>query len=492
MRISHKFFDRSSWVEWGAGVFACLAATIFIVVGLRGISFGFPLDDAWIHQTYARNLAQTGTWSFIPGKVSGGSTSPLWTILLALGHLISESVAWFWTLALSIVAMGLVVVLLVKMLRNYQIQDILLVVPFMFLVGLEWHLHWAVASGMETMLYCLGICAIMYLLFTEQPKWGWIGILLGLLLWIRPDGLTMLGPICVIGLVELSRKKIKIRALLPGMVGFTVLAAGYLILNKITTGNIFPNTYYAKQMEYQELWALPFLQRVINEFQVWVVGPGIIVLPGFLYAIYWSIKAKDWKLIAFIIWGVAFGVLYALRLPVTYQHGRYMIPVLPVYLFIGYLGSMQLLKLIVKESTQKVIQFAFSASVILTSLGFYLLGISTYQQDVKTINTLMVEPAKGIAVSTQKSDVIAVHDIGAMGYFSDREIIDLAGLVNPEVIPFIRDEPKLLEYMHDKGVDYFVCLDDWYQSSSSWGREVDRYSITLDNSVKATVVLKLK
>jgi hypothetical protein len=231
---------------------------------------------------------------------------------------------------------------------------------------------------------------------------------------------------------------------------------------------------------------------VVNEFQVWVIGPGIIVLPGFLYAIYWSIKAKDWKLIAFILWCIGFGVLYALRLPVTYQHGRYMIPVLPVYLFIGYLGSMQMVKQIAKESTQKVIQFAFSALVILTSFGFYPLGISTYRQDVETINTLMVEPAKRIAATTQNSDVIAVHDIGAMGYFSGREIIDLAGLVNPEVIPFIRNEPKLLEYMNDKGVNYFVCLDDWYQTSNSWGEEIARYSFAVDNSVKATVVLKLK
>ena len=43
---------------------------------------GFPLDDAWIHQTYARSLAQTGKWEFLPGQSSaGGSTSPLWSML---------------------------------------------------------------------------------------------------------------------------------------------------------------------------------------------------------------------------------------------------------------------------------------------------------------------------------------------------------------------------------------------------------------------------
>ena len=49
---------------------------------------GFPLDDGWIHQTYARNLARNGRLEFIPGIVSSGSTSPLWTILLAVGYLL--------------------------------------------------------------------------------------------------------------------------------------------------------------------------------------------------------------------------------------------------------------------------------------------------------------------------------------------------------------------------------------------------------------------
>lgn len=492
MSISNKLARQRSLVLWGAGIFTCLAVSAFVVIGLHGISFGFALDDAWIHQTYARNLAQSGTWSFVPGKVSGGSTSPLWTILLSLGYWISESFAWVWTHVLSIAALSLLVVLLVKILGIYQIQSTSRILPFVFLVGLEWHLNWAVASGMETILYCLGICTLMVLLFSEQPKWVWIGFLLGLLLWIRPDGLTILGPIFMIGMVELTRSKLKFRELLPGVIGFAGLAAGYLLLNQLTTGNIFPNTFYAKQMEYQALWTLPLPQRVLNEFQVLVIGPGIAVLPGFLYVLYWSIKTKDWKLIAFILWGIGVGVLYAIRLPVTYQHGRYMIPVLPVYLVSGYLGSMKILERILKESTQRLIQFGFSSLVILSSIGFYLLGISTFRQDVETINMLMVEPAKMIAETTQKTDVIAVHDIGAMGYFSDREIIDLAGLVNPEVIPFINDETKLLEYMHNKGADYFVCLDDWYPSSSSWGEEIARYSIAVDNSVKATVVLKLK
>ncbi len=58
--------------------------------------------------------------------------------------------------------------------------------------------------------------------------------------------------------------------------------------------------------------------------------------------------------------------------------------------------------------------------------------------------------------------MIAAHDIGALGYFGGRPILDLAGLVNPEVIPFIRDQGELQTYLDARGADYLMTFPDWY------------------------------
>ncbi len=64
-----------------------LIAVIYLLASQFTYAIGFPLDDSWIHQTYARNLAQNGEWAFRPGIPSAGSTAPLWSALLALGFL---------------------------------------------------------------------------------------------------------------------------------------------------------------------------------------------------------------------------------------------------------------------------------------------------------------------------------------------------------------------------------------------------------------------
>ncbi len=58
------------------GFLALVSVLVYVGVAARLDEVGYPLDDAWIHQTYARNLARTGQWAFVPGQVSSASTAP--------------------------------------------------------------------------------------------------------------------------------------------------------------------------------------------------------------------------------------------------------------------------------------------------------------------------------------------------------------------------------------------------------------------------------
>jgi hypothetical protein len=52
---------------------------VLLMLPLRG---GFT-DDGFIHIQYAKNIVTRGEYSFNPGTISFGTTSPLWVMVLA-------------------------------------------------------------------------------------------------------------------------------------------------------------------------------------------------------------------------------------------------------------------------------------------------------------------------------------------------------------------------------------------------------------------------
>jgi hypothetical protein len=74
----------------------------------------------------------------------------------------------------------------------------------------------------------------------------------------------------------------------------------------------------------------------------------------------------------------------------------------------------------------------------------------------------MVAAARWVNANTPPGALVAAHDIGALGYFGGRRLLDLAGLVSPEVVPFIRDEARLRQWLNVRRADYFVTFPGWY------------------------------
>src|SRR5688500_1156110 len=115
------------------------AALVAYYVAVSG--GGFPLDDSWIHQTYGRNLGQFGEWAFLRGQASAASTSPLYTVLLALGYALGVPIA-LWTHGLGVLALAGAGMLAVRLVERLDAKARWLpLIAGITVVG-NWHLIW--------------------------------------------------------------------------------------------------------------------------------------------------------------------------------------------------------------------------------------------------------------------------------------------------------------------------------------------------------------
>jgi hypothetical protein len=475
---SQFFFHRRAWLILAA---VGLAGTGYLTAASLRAGAGFPLDDAWIHQTYARNLVIFHQWAFVPGQISGGSTAPLWSALLSIGYLFGAG-PFPWSAILGFLSLaGLAWI-------GQAWADRLIGQPQkipwagLFLAG-EWHLVWSAFSGMETIPYGLVILAIFYLLSVNASGW-FAGILVGVAIWLRPDGITLLGPALFVAFISnpswLSRFRQSLKILFPAVGSILI----YFLFNQITAGSWLPTTFFAKQAEYSLTLTTPLFWRFSTLLGLPMIGAGVLLLPGIIMIAWQAWKNKKWVPVAALLWWLGFSLLYALRLPVTYQYGRYLVPAMPVYFLLGLAGLRACFEGISsapREVTpienprldgmrefyrvgRRVMLLSWKAAVVVTWALFAGLGGFRYASDVGIINTEMVEVARWIDANTPRDAIVAVHDIGAIGFFGNRSIIDLAGLVSPEVIPFIRDEQELAAYLNQTRVNFVVTFPTWYET----------------------------
>jgi len=458
-------------VNWQSLVLALLLAGIslggYLAWSAAFHSLGFPLDDAWIHQTYARNFGEMGEWSFVPGQPSAGSTSPLWSAWLGLGYWLAARlgislVPYVWTYLTGWMLLTGVGVAGARLLSALLPGRRWAAWSGAGLLLLEWHLVWAAGSGMETLLSALVALWVLGSLACTERRWMGMGFVIGLSVWVRPDGLTLLGP-AVLGLwFSEPDSRQRLRAIFRLLAGFGVGFIPYLFFNYLLAGSWWPNTFYAKQAEYVSHLAVPLWSRYLSQLGQPLVGVGVLLLPGFVVLTWAAVRGRRWGVLAGVLWYLGYLFLYAWRLPVTYQHGRYILPAMPVYFLLGLAGLLLLVRIDEKSFVRRVLGRVWALAVILTLTSFWVHGAQAYANDVALIETEMVATAQWVNAKVPSDALIAAHDIGALGFFAHRPLLDLAGLISPDVIPFIRDETRLKQYLDDQGANYLITFPAWY------------------------------
>lgn len=434
---------------------------------VRNDGFGLPLDDSWIFQTYARNLAETGQWAFVPGQPSTGSTSVLWTPLLVPGHLLPLNPV-IWAYVVGLLAYTLTVLGAARLLPNPTDQRLPLLAGLA--VSLEWHLIWASGTGMDTpLMACLVMWFWVWVLRHDPAEvdFSWrngalLGLFGGVLMLARPEGLLALA---VAGLWGLSRPGAIPKRLLWGAAagaGFALILVPLITWNISIAGDPWPSTFYAKQAEYAILWERPLPLRFAEQLVGVATGPLLIVLPGVVIHAVNALRQRQFITLLPLVWVLLHWLAYAFRLPVIYQNARYAIPTIPILVVLGVAGLLQAVRPNARQASRRLLSRLWLTFAVLGFAGSALVWAPSFHgRNVSFINNDMVTTARWLAEHRQPGDLVAAHDIGALGYFAPGPLLDMAGLISPEVVPFITDPDRLAEFVVSNEADYMVVFPGW-------------------------------
>lgn len=484
--------------------------------------FGFPVDDAWIHCQFARNIAEGNGMSYNPGVPASGSTAPLWTFILALPHL----------LKINPVIAAKLISLILYFLSCILVCDIIFFIlgeeRFAFLGGVVLAmfppLMWGALSGMEValsvFLTLLGIHLHLRHRQDPGPRRYLSTVVFALASLARPESMMLVffALFDTFWTDSIERRKDFSqlgRSAIIHLLLFCALLTPCFMLNYSASGSIFPNTFAAKrggglleaisQRDPEELGRTFFLypRMYLSELLelcsgqslllYWLsfLGAGAIVVRAFE-------KTKGKKaliiFVTFFLYPVFVAILSPSRTALIWIV-RYMGNLLPIYVVMGVVGCHSAIWLFksslahfwtFEDRAGKVGRAVFWGIVFLICSSLVVEQYENskfYAQGVQNINTMQVRIGRWIQEHTSPESVLAVNDIGAIAYFSRRTIVDLVGLVTPTVLPYHERPGGIFEFIAERKPDYVVIFPDWFPGLPEREELMPVFSVTLDRNV---------
>ncbi len=470
-----KIFSR--WLDGNRG-FVTILITAIVATGascayylLTMLSYtnpGFTLDDSWIHLQFAKTIYEGTPWEYSPGYPSTGSTSPLWSLILSsLFYIYSDPIGLAWGVyIISIcfyIASSFVVGTIVSNYTQSVTWGVLAIIGFVIIPRNTW----LMLSGMETPLFVFALLISIIVLDRVETKYDLLlGILVGVAYLSRPEGIIVAFGVPIRFLILGYKRKLNKTRIVTLFVsaGLAALVALPWILHCLSvTGLPLPDTFYAKvhtpsesEIDAWNFWWTLFVRQM--PFLLLGVFLGIILI----------VKGKPFPW----LFAVVLTVLYRLSAPYAslINNNRYLLPIFDLFYIVAVISVAWTLEIVlvgifhfVKSPDVKLIAVTFTLFILIIPLIPSFIDQATYYgRAVKTVNDLHVNIGYWMAENTPEDAVFATHDAGAVRFISNRSMIDLAGLVSPDIIHGNMTPRETLSYLREKGCTYFVYFNDLF------------------------------
>ena len=474
-----------------------LVALMLIALTARLVPGERTVDDAYITFRYARNLLEGRGFVYNPGERVLGTTTPLYTLLLA-GLSLASSSRDFPALALRINALAgaLSVGLLYALGKRFAGHRAPAVAVALLWALTPYSVTFAV-GGMETDPTIALLLAAAYTHIAGKPRA--LAILSALALLARPDTAILLSLLWLDLLI--ARRRVPWR---EGAITLALLAP-WLVFGTLYFGSPLTGSIAAKSAAYRlppgsafvrllQTYATPFFEReVISPYGVFVLLVLYLALCAMGSRDGFRRNHRTWPI---SVYPFAYFAVFSAANPLIFRW--YMSPPLPFYFLLILTGAWTIIRdittsvvgrLVVGKSvhwdTNHPIPNFPIPNFPITNLPIYPFILLAAAALALTLNAWTLHPDHGpdrpapemawfklellyaraadiVLAHAAPGDTLCAGDIGVLGYRTDMRVLDTVGLVTPETASHYPADSAIYVINYAIPADLVLALDPDY------------------------------
>ena len=416
--------NRERWIAAALGVALAVALAWIFNAGL--------VDDAFTGLRHSKNLARGFGPVFNPGERSEGYTSILWTLIPALFGLFTENLPGV-ALALSLLSASALVFALLAFApeadsRAGRLEAAALALGIVALPGC---FYWA-ASGMDSVLFAALVAALAASaardLGSDAPQVSRCTLALMVLASLtRMEALLLAA---VFGACMTLRHGKLDRAWLRGTaLPFGVLALVWALITGARLayfGELLPNTYYAKVVPVPG-YRLHYGLRNVEHWAT-LHAPLLLLAAG---ALALALRRKLLKPLPALFPVLLFAVYCGYVVWVGSDHFpmfRFLLPATALA-FVMLQTSRAALFPVLSSGSRMLARSAFVAALTLSAvLSYRADGIDMTKEAQLPLHWRRI--GEWLRDHTPPDTLVATIPVGAIGYYSERRIVDMLGITD--------------------------------------------------------------
>lgn len=392
---------------------------VFVICGLQ--KTGYSPDDTYIYMQYARSIAAGNGFVFNAGEQSYGVTSPIWSLLISISYLIGMNGFWFAKGLDLLCALG-AMIMFFRLTRLFFENDSILryISTGVFIIN-PWFIRWSF-SGMETSLGILLVITVFYFYYSE--KYNSAFLFSGILFLVRPEAFVLFFVLLLMRIIDERGKGKEGYVNLLRYASLTgIVVVPFLTFAYFNFGTIFCNTSLGKALLLSNpILVIPQTKEVLRIFVG--IGPIEVILFFVLFAL--VIYRKSFKQYSAVYLWVA-GLLLLYILSVAGVMSRYFLIIYPFAALLGFKGL----------DLMRLKKYYFPIALYILCLAYSQFIFYNYVRPhtdnfTRGINECFIPLGKWINENTPSGSKILVNDVGAIGYYANRYIIDGQSLINKD------------------------------------------------------------